>query len=452
MATRTIGLTGRDYSTLAAWASYASALSLAANEIAEFYNDGGPVADTTTVTIGGWTANGFNVIMRPASGQGIRHNANKLTNALRYNASNGAALTNNIQFADAYVLSGANLVIEDLQFQTSHVSANSVIRGGGGAQVSRCIFYRPSGGTLYNQAANITLRDSLLLHGTSGNAVSVVGDSIDIDNCTLAGLSSGGIGIQQTYTQSIPPRVRNTAFQGFTTAAQGTYRSGSTNNATTTASWTGAGISGTTSIADTEWENVTSGTEDFRLRSTASATMKTGGASGVGSGLDVVATTRGSTNRSIGAWEAASTGTNGTASGVTFLVTASLIVGTAFAGTGATAPGVTYTPVASIVAGSAAGNAGGTLQFQAAGMEFGRRTGLGISTFALDASQAYRYTVHADGLVLGAALITSSVINTDAAGKLPNLTSGSLFAGTTYRIVAVRQADGEAATFRMVAA
>lgn len=154
----------------------------------------------------------------------------------------------------------------------------------------------------------------------------------------------------------------------------------------------------------------------------------------------------------LDSFTASGLGTNGTASGVTFLVTASLIVGSAFSGTGASAPGVTYTPVASIVAGSAAGNAGGTLQFQAAGMEFGRRTGLGISTFALDTSQAYRYTVHADGLVLGAALITSSVINTDAAGKLPNLTSGSLFAGTTYRIVAVRQADGEAATFRMVAA
>lgn len=95
---------------------------------------------------------------------------------------------------------------------------------------------------------------------------------------------------------------------------------------------------------------------------------------------------------------------------------------------------------------------GGTLNFQADGLEFGARTGLGIDTFALDAGESYRYTVHADGLTLGAALLTSAAITLDGAGKLPDLTSASLTPGTTYRVVAVRQADGEAATFRMVAA
>ena len=94
----------------------------------------------------------------------------------------------------------------------------------------------------------------------------------------------------------------------------------------------------------------------------------------------------------------------------------------------------------------------GVLTFQAAGMEFGRRTGLAISTFALDASSNYRYTVHADALVLGAAVYTSGVVTTDSSGKLPNLSNGALTTGATYRVVAVRQADGEAATFRMVAA
>lgn len=94
----------------------------------------------------------------------------------------------------------------------------------------------------------------------------------------------------------------------------------------------------------------------------------------------------------------------------------------------------------------------GTLNFQAAGMEFGRRSGLGIATFSLDASSNYRYTVHANALTLGSAVYSSGVVATDAAGKLPNLTDASLVAGTTYRIHAIRQADGEAATFRMVAA
>jgi hypothetical protein len=136
-------------------------------------------------------------------------------------------------------------------------------------------------------------------------------------------------------------------------------------------------------------------------------------------------------------------GTNGTANGVTLTATASLIAGTAIGASGSTANGTTLTATASLITG------GGTLNFQAAGMEFGRRTGLGINTFALDASQGYRYTVHADGLTLGAAIITSGVVATDSGGKLANLASTLLAPGTLYRVHAIRQADGEAATFRM---
>lgn len=128
MATKTLGLTGRDYSTLAAWASYVNALSLSANEILEVYNDGGAVADTTSVVVGGWTANGFSVTMRPASGQGIKDNANKLTNALRWNASNGAALTTSIGYTYGYDFVGANLVIQDLQFRASASSSSATAR------------------------------------------------------------------------------------------------------------------------------------------------------------------------------------------------------------------------------------------------------------------------------------------------------------------------------------
>lgn len=311
MAIRTLGLTGRNYSTLAAAAAFFNAQSFAENEVLEVYNDGGPVADTVSITLGGWTANGFSLTIRPASGQGIRHNVNKLTNAYRYNTANGAALTNSIGYADAYILSGANLIVEDLQLRTTNNAASSCVRPSNGVIVRRSILWRNGGSYVVNQANNATFQDSLIVNGAGGGGISVNGDNLDIDNCTLANISGGGIGIQQSYTQAVPPRVRNTAFRGFTTAAQGTYRSGSTANATTTASWTGTGISGTTSIADTEWESVTASSEDFRLRTTASATMKTGGASGVGTGLDGVATTRGATNRSIGAWEAPGSGGGG---------------------------------------------------------------------------------------------------------------------------------------------
>jgi mucin-19 len=120
-------------------------------------------------------------------------------------------------------------------------------------------------------------------------------------------------------------------------------------------------------------------------------------------------------------------------------------------GASGTAAGVTLTAAASLVSGAASG-AAGTLNFQAAGMEFGRRTGLALSTFALDASANYRYTVHANALVLGAPIFTSGVIATDSSGRLPNATNAAFVTGQTVWVCAVRQADGQRAIFPMVVA
>jgi hypothetical protein len=144
-------------------------------------------------------------------------------------------------------------------------------------------------------------------------------------------------------------------------------------------------------------------------------------------------------------------GGNATASGVTLTAAASLIAGSASGDASSTASGVTLAAAASLIAGAASGVVNGTLNFQAAGMEFGARTGLGIGTFALDAGVSYRYTVHADGLTLGDALYTSPAANLDAGGKLANYVGSAVVPGTTYRVVAIRQTDGEAAIFRMVA-
>lgn len=144
-------------------------------------------------------------------------------------------------------------------------------------------------------------------------------------------------------------------------------------------------------------------------------------------------------------------GTNATANGATVTAASSLIAGAAGSSSGATANGATVTATSSLLAGLASGSSG-TLNFQGPGMEFGRRTGLGIGTFALDATQNYRYTVHADGLVLGAPIFTSGVVLTDVTGKLPNATNAALTTGATVWVCAVRQADGQRAVFPMVVA
>lgn len=309
MATKTLGLTGRDYSTLAAWATYVNALSLAANEILEVYNDGGAVADTAAVAVGGWTANGFTVTMRPASGQGFKDNANKLTNALRWNASNGAAFTNSIGYTTAYAFTGANLTVEDLQFRSTAASTSGCIQGRTSSVINRCII-QSAGGYVMPQTHACTVNDSLLMN-VSGGGVQVSGDSLIVSNCTIASIGGAGIGIQQSYTPSIPPLVKNTVVYNMTTDYHGTSTTGTTNNATSKASFggTGFGTSGQTSVTSADFENVSSGTEDFRIAAGSTKLINTG-ASSVGSGADVVNTTRTGT-RDIGAWESAGGGGGG---------------------------------------------------------------------------------------------------------------------------------------------
>jgi hypothetical protein len=153
----------------------------------------------------------------------------------------------------------------------------------------------------------------------------------------------------------------------------------------------------------------------------------------------------------IGSFRETGGGGGATASGVTVTAAATLIPGTASASGSGTATGKTLAAAAGLIAGAASGVITGLLNFQAAGMEFGARTGVDIDTFALDAGVSYRYTVHADGLTLGAAIATSSAENLDSAGKLSNFRSALFTPGSTYRVHAIRQSDGEAATFRMVA-
>lgn len=594
MATKSLGLTGRDYSTLAAWASYVNALSLSADEILEVYNDGGAVADTASVTVGGWTANGFSVTIRPASGHGIKDNPNKLTNALRWDSSNGAALTNSIAASHAYVFGGANLIVQDLQFRATSASAVSCVAVATHAiTINRSILWQSantSGKGLTQSSGSVILNDCLIYSKGDGVLCNDF-NAVRANNCTIAGAGNGK-GIKQPYAAG--PIIKNTSVIGFATDYEGASGTGSTNNATDKGTFggTGFGTSGQTSIGASDFENLTAGTEDFRIKSGSTKLIDTGAAS-IGSGSDVVSTVRTGT-RDIGAWEASSSGsapsitsnpsnqsvsagatatftaaasgsptptyqwqrnpggagswadisgavaasyttpattvsggsanngdtyrcvatnTNGTATTTAATLTVSAAnaaptfpgpsvtdmtlglgaamspvnVASKFSDTDA----LTFSAVGSWPPGLAVSSAGvisgtptsagaytslkvratdtaaqtvdsntftitisasaGTLNFQATGMEFGRRSGLGVSTFGLDTASNYRYTVHADALTLGSAVYSSGVVATDSAGKLPNLTDASLVTGTTYRVHAIRQADGEAATFRMVA-
>lgn len=112
------------------------------------------------------------------------------------------------------------------------------------------------------------------------------------------------------------------------------------------------------------------------------------------------------------------------------------------------AAGNVSTPALAATQSTSAAPVSGTLNFQAAGMEFGNRVGVGT-----DAGVNYRYKVFGNSdLMLDTPIITSSVIALDSAGKLPNLVSVSITPAATYRVLAIRQADGATTNaFQMVA-
>ena len=397
MATKTLGLTARDYSTLAAWASYVNALNLSANEICDVYNDGGAVADTVQVTVSGWTANGFTVTLRAASGQGFGDNANKLTNALRYNASNGAALTNNVGYTDAYRFGSSSLIVTGLQFIATASTASSAIKIWSGTTVNRCILQRAAGGSyvVSQNGTNFTINDSLILHAGAGGGVQTTDTGVAINGCTIATTGATGIGIAQTY--AVNPVVKNTAIYGFPIDVQNTAGSGTTNNATDKGTFggTGWGVSGQTSLSSADFESVTSGSSDWRIKTGSTKLINTGAGS-VGSGLSVVGTTRGATY-DVGAWEVAASGS--------------------------TAQGTTVTATASVIGGTATG---GAVSGAFASEVLKRNNGTVASSVSLSYVRFYNITT-------GALVLTKTGVSTNGSGIFTT-TDAALTPGTTYAI------------------
>lgn len=304
MATRTLGLTGSDYTTLAAWASYANALSLAANEILEV-RSGGAIQDTSFVVVGGWTANGFSVTMRPFSGNGIADHASKRTNALRYDAALGAALTNNVSYSGAYQLTGTNLVIEGLQFRHSTTSIVGCVAAGGGLVMRRSIIHKDTGGSAVSSISGGARFDDCVIQNNNGIGFEIADAGFVINGCSVVSTSgSAGTGVRQVY--AVGTVVKNTAVVGFGTDFQGTAGGGTTNNATDKGSFggTGWGTSGQTGLTSADFESLS--TPDWRIKAGSTKLIDTGAGS-VGTGFDITNTARGATY-DIGAWEAGAGG------------------------------------------------------------------------------------------------------------------------------------------------
>lgn len=266
MATKTIAASGGDYSTLAAWASYVNALSLSENEIGEV---SGTVTDSSTVSVGGWTPNGFTVTLRAAAGEGVSAGGRAwlLT-------SGRALLTNSVGYAGAYAFSAAGLVVEDLQLRATAGTSSYVAVVGNGALIDRCVVQQTAGagiGVRGSGGAGNTVRASLII--TNGGVGARNYDVLSVERCTLVG--SGGTGLVSDYSQL---KAVGCAIFGYTTDCSGTALSGTGYNATDAGSFSGSGwgSNGQTGLSSSDFVSTTASSEDYAATSGSTKLVDTG--------------------------------------------------------------------------------------------------------------------------------------------------------------------------------
>jgi len=317
MATKSIGSSGRDYSTLSAWASYVNVLALTAPEVGEMYNDS-EFTESAAVTIGGWSGGSSTntITLTTGPGQSFRDNANVQTNALRYNHSNGVGVKMTGTYTASKVnVTGSNFVLSNIQFASTASNAQDIIdfnSSNANVTVQNLIVQGRTWRNdmvlvrLFLKTNSVVQNVAVILTSTLGNGVILesagTGATSVYDLTVVSSNGAAGIGIDCTYTPAAI--VKNCAVYGFATDYAGTASASSGNNATDKSSFGGTnfGTSGQTSITSSEWVSVASGSEDLRL-STGSTKLKDNGAT-AGPTYDIAGTTRPQGSAyDIGCWE-----------------------------------------------------------------------------------------------------------------------------------------------------
>jgi hypothetical protein len=309
MATKAIQASGGDYATVALWEAYLEGIgTLAADEI-------GQINAEELSTVAGVTFNGtiiipgvFHVILEAQTNDSFRDGPNQLTTALRYGAQSRARWTHS--GSDPMITSDVtNFTIRNLMLNKD----NNYGRGlhftdaaATGCNLENVILQGQTIDAALLDARSMAVRNCVLIdNGNDSANPAILGSSgtIDVVNSVIARTTTAGsnrIGILQAYATLT---VVNTAIVGFPTDASGTI--GGTNNATDKAT---GGLPATNRqnslVGATEFESITNGSEDFRLKSTSAKCKDNGTASGSPTppSTDIVGQARsGSTD--IGVWE-----------------------------------------------------------------------------------------------------------------------------------------------------
>jgi len=448
---------GYDYGDFNAFSSAVPANLVTADEqwIAEVYATHGELVFTSSQAITGKTTDATrNIIVRAASGQGFADHANKLTNALRYNASNGAALKMTTHsWGTAFDFKSVSRT-EGLQFLYTGPGPEDVLDVDSNT-VFGCIVDSAINGYQYGIVRALRFINSIAVaRSRSGYSEYILRDSYGGSNARISG--SVLIALGGTYTgigqENGGGLGYSSAIFGCATAFSNLGTSGSytfSNCATNLAALSGTGNLTSLTGSD-QFENTTSGALDLRAKSSGSLD-----AAGVRdqiytNDIDILAQARSTSTPTIGAFEygagggEATTTVNCTTTTPAFSGSAqvspvtSITVTTAsptFSGgasTGSAEATITATPESPAFSGSATGDTSqGTLTLPVLKNNTG--TVLANETGA---------TVHVYAVSTGNKVVTKTAQTTNGSGVMV-ITDPLIVAATQYRVVVVLGSGAE---------
>lgn len=223
--TKTIGLSGRDFSSVQAWIDSLPSDLTAVDEahVGLVYNDGELVSGSQINFSGHTTDATRNILLAAAPGQSWRDNANVQTNRLAYDPANGAALKTTVNYTNGI---GGNLHFVTIRgLQITHTGQGGIyaIVFGWDTNITDvvmedCIIVKPNVSPSKIGNWGGTLRNCTLVNLCTGSNAGGISTEYSyaavIENCTIAcPAGGGGTAINVSGASAV---VENTAIFGFT--------------------------------------------------------------------------------------------------------------------------------------------------------------------------------------------------------------------------------------------
>src|SRR6266436_4658512 len=164
--TKTIGSSGRDYSTITAWRNALPAnLTTDGNaQVGQCYNDS-EFTEGSNVTFDQVTDATNNITLTTASGQSFRDNASVRSNALNYNQTNGAAV--HVSGSLGLTISTQYMTVSNLQVKGDNYCMYQTT--GSNIQYNNCIFWSNGTSNTIRGEANLSMRNCIIYGGATGN-------------------------------------------------------------------------------------------------------------------------------------------------------------------------------------------------------------------------------------------------------------------------------------------